>query len=410
MMNKVLMEKYADLLVRTGVNLQKGQTLIIESPIDCAEFARMVSEKAFEAGAGDVVCHYNDPVYQKIRANHLAEEKISEVLDWQKESLDYYLRQGACSLMLTSPQPYLMQDMNESKAGAVHSFTNDLRNVIRSRIATDHVQWCIAAVPNQKWAEAIMPEADKDKVLDEFWTLLFKLAYVDENSDANDNWRENAKRRQILTEKLDNFHLDSLHMTSSNGTDIVFGFHEDYSWGSKKKENPEEIKYSPNIPTEEVCTSPDKYRTNGIVYSTKPLMLGGKIVDHFSIRFKDGKVVEVHAEQGEELLKGIISQDEGSSYLGEVALVPYHSPISESGLIYFNTLIDENASCHIALGKGFPNTVGVTSQEPADWEAKNLNYSSIHIDFMIGAKDTKIVGHTREGKEVVIFENGDFAI
>lgn len=408
-MNEKLMKKYATLLVKTGVNIQMGQTLIIESPIDCHDFARILTQTAFECGAGDVICHYVDPVYQKIRANYLPEEKISYVEKWQKESLDRYLKDGACSLLLTSPDPYLMQDMSESKAGALQTFTNDLRNVIRSRIATDHVQWCIAAVPNQKWAEAIMPNEDPSCVLDKFWDLLFKLVYVDENSDPVENWKEKAKRRALITKQLDDFDLDHIHMTAGNGTDITFGFHPDYSWGSRRQEDPKAIKYAPNIPTEEVCTSPDKYRTNGVVYSTKPLMIGGKIVNDFKVEFKDGKVVNVEAKEGEELLKGIIATDEGSCYLGEVAFVPYHSPISESGLIYFNTLIDENASCHIALGKGFPGTVDVTSQDPKDWEAKHLNFSKIHIDFMIGAKDTKIIGYKKDGSEVMIFENGDFA-
>lgn len=408
-MNEKLMKKYATLLVKTGVNIQMGQTLIIESPIDCHDFARILTQTAFECGAGDVICHYVDPVYQKIRANYLPEEKISYVEKWQKESLDRYLKDGACSLLLTSPDPYLMQDMSESKAGALQTFTNDLRNVIRSRIATDHVQWCIAAVPNQKWAEAIMPNEDPSCVLDKFWDLLFKLVYVDENSDPVENWKEKAKRRALITKQLDDFDLDHIHMTAGNGTDITFGFHPDYSWGSRRQEDPKAIKYAPNIPTEEVCTSPDKYRTNGVVYSTKPLMIGGKIVNDFKVEFKDGKVVNVEAKEGEELLKGIIATDEGSCYLGEVAFVPYHSPISESGLIYFNTLIDENASCHIALGKGFPGTVDITSQDPKDWEAKHLNFSKIHIDFMIGAKDTKIIGYKKDGSEVMIFENGDFA-
>lgn len=408
-MNEKLMKKYATLLVKTGVNIQMGQTLIIESPIDCHDFARILTQTAFECGAGDVICHYVDPVYQKIRANYLPEEKISYVEKWQKESLDRYLKDGACSLLLTSPDPYLMQDMSESKAGALQTFTNDLRNVIRSRIATDHVQWCIAAVPNQKWAEAIMPNEDPSCVLDKFWNLLFKLVYVDENSDPVENWKEKAKRRALITKQLDDFDLDHIHMTAGNGTDITFGFHPDYSWGSRRQEDPKAIKYAPNIPTEEVCTSPDKYRTNGVVYSTKPLMIGGKIVNDFKVEFKDGKVVDVEAKEGEELLKGIIATDEGSCYLGEVAFVPYHSPISESGLIYFNTLIDENASCHIALGKGFPGTVDITSQDPKDWEAKHLNFSKIHIDFMIGAKDTKIIGYKKDGSEVMIFENGDFA-
>ncbi len=407
-MNEELMRKYAALLVQVGVNLKEGQTIIIESPIECYEFARLLSEVAFEYGAGDVVCHYTDTTIQKIRAEHLDKEAIAHVEQWQKESLELYLKDGACSLLLSSPNPHLMSDLEANKASAIQTFTNDLRNVIRASISTRNTKWCIAAVPNLEWAKAIMPDEDESVVLEKFWELLFKLAYVDKEHDVKENWQKKSLRKAEISKKLDQFDLDSIHMTSSNGTDITFGFNPKMSWGSNRKIDLDHI-YSPNIPTEEVCTSPDKYRTNGVVYSTKPLMLGGKIVNDFKLTFKDGKVIDVEAKEGESLLKDIINTDEGSCYLGEVAFVPYHSPISESGLIYYNTLIDENASCHIALGKGFPGTVGVTSPDPADWEKEHLNYSSVHVDFMIGAYDTSIVGHSKDGSEVVIFKDGDFA-
>lgn len=408
-MNQKLLKKYAHLLVKTGLDVQPGQKVIIESPVETYEFARMVSEEAYANQASEVIIHYTDQTQEKISALYQDCEDIARVENWEKESLSHYLDQGACSLLFASPNPHIMDDLAEDKAHAIQTHTNDKRNVIRSKIATDGVQWCIAAVPNQAWAEAVMPDVPKDIVLEKFWDQILKLVYVDETNDPVKVWEEKRIEKGNLQQKLTDLHLDHIHMTSSNGTDVVFGFHEDCSFGKRyvKRDGPDNVC---NIPTEEICTSPDKWRTNGKVVSSRPLLVGGKIIDGFEIEFKDGKAVSCKAKVGEELLRKTIETDEGSAYLGEVAFVPYHSPISESGYIYYNTLIDENASCHIALGKGFAGTVGVDAADPSSWASKNLNYSKIHIDFMIGCEDTQIVGYTRDGKEVVIFKDGDFAL
>lgn len=313
-------------------------------------------------------------------------------------------------MLFKSPNPHLMDDLTGEQAHAIQTHTNDKRNIIRSKIATDGIQWCIAAVPSQAWAEAVIPDEPKETVLDKFWEQILKLVYVDEEHDPVAVWQQQRIRKGELQQKLTDLHLNRIHMTSSNGTDIEFGFHEDVSFGHryvKPTDRPDNVC---NIPTEEICTTPDKWRTNGKVVSTKPLLIGGKIIDQFEVTFKDGRAIDCKAKVGEELLKATIDTDEGSHYLGEVAFVPYHSPISLSGYVYYETLIDENASCHIALGRGFPHAVGAHPIDKASWEEKHVNDSVIHIDFMIGAKDTKIVGYTKDGQAVNIFENGDFAL
>ncbi len=408
-MNKRLQKKYAQLIIKAGVNVQKGQTLVIEAPVEVYEFAHVLSETAFEVGAKDVVIRYIDHSQEKIRATYLDEEALAHVEDWQTESMEKYFANNGCSLMLTSPNPHLMEDVAPEKGRAVQAYTNTLRNVVRRHITFDGMQWCIAAAPNLAWAKAIMPEEDESVVLDKFWDLIFKLAYIDEENDPVENWEKEQKRKGEIAKKLDSFKLDHIHMTSSNGTDITFGYSPKARYGSGGMDDPDKVKISPNIPSIEIATTPDKYRTNGVVYSTKPLILGGQICKNFCFTFKDGRVVDVKAEQGEELLRGVLATDEGANYLGEVAFVPYHSPISESGLIYFDTLIDENASCHLALGKGFPQAVGLNSPDLALWEQEHINYSAVHVDFMVGAPDTQIVGYTQDGQQVQIFKDGDFA-
>ena len=407
-MNQKLLNKYADLLLRTGVNLQKNQKLIIESPVETYDFARLLAKKAYAMGSGEVIIHYTDALTEKETAKHLEAKDIARVENWEAESLDHYLREGAASILFASPDPFLMDDLEQDKAHAIQTHTNDKRNHIRAMIASDHTQWLIAAVPNQAWAEAVLKDEPKETVLDTFWELIFKLAYVDEEHDPNETWKEREQAKHERGLKLDALQLDHVRMTSSNGTDLVIGFHEDARFTNDPKE--EGIVIHPNIPTEEICTCPDKWRVDGKVVSARPLLLGGKIVDDFELTFKEGKVVDCHAKTGEDLLRSTILTDEGSCYLGEFALVEYHSPISLSGKVFYNTLIDENASCHLSLGKGFPRCVRAHPTDLNDWEKKHLNFSKIHIDFMVGTPDTQIMGYTRDGREVPIFVNGDFAL
>lgn len=409
-MKQALIEKYAYLLVRVGLDVQPGQKVIIECPVEAHEFARLVTKVAYQEKAGEVIVHYTDAVLNKVNALNRSIEDTARVEKWQQESLSHYLEQGACSLLLRSNNPHLMDDLDGDRAHAIQTHINDKRNIIRAKIASAGIQWCIATVPTLAWAKTVMPEVSDEQAVDKMWELLLKLCYIDEENDPVEVWKNKRIEKGLLQEKLTNLNLDRIHMTSSNGTDIEFGFHEDCSFGGRYVEKTDRPNYNANIPTEEICTTPDKYRTNGKVVSTRPLVIGGKIIDKFEVTFKDGRAIDCKAEVGEDLLRATIETDEGSHYLGEVAFVPYHSPISLSGYVYYDTLIDENASCHIALGRGFPHSVKASPVDKSTWEAKHCNDSIIHIDFMVGAPDTNIMGYTRDGKEVVIFKDGDFAL
>ena len=409
-MKQALIEKYAYLLVRVGLDVQPGQKVIIECPVEAHEFARLVTKVAYQEKAGEVIVHYTDAVLNKVNALNRSIEDTARVEKWQQESLSHYLEQGACSLLLRSNNPHLMDVLDGDRAHAIQTHINDKRNIIRAKIASAGIQWCIATVPTLAWAKTVMPEVSDEQAVDKMWELLLKLCYIDEENDPVEVWKNKRIEKGLLQEKLTNLNLDRIHMTSSNGTDIEFGFHEDCSFGGRYVEKTDRPNYNANIPTEEICTTPDKYRTNGKVVSTRPLVIGGKIIDKFEVTFKDGRAIDCKAEVGEDLLRATIETDEGSHYLGEVAFVPHHSPISLSGYVYYDTLIDENASCHIALGRGFPHSVKASPVDKSTWEAKHCNDSIIHIDFMVGAPDTNIMGYTRDGKEVVIFKDGDFAL
>lgn len=401
--------KYARMLVQVGMNVQKGQSVLIEAAIEIWQFANLVAEEAYAAGAATVQINYIDLHKMKIDALNRAPEEVARYEEWEGARVRARMDEGACTIRLESEYPSLMRDLPDDKAHAVFSHIDGLRNIMRFKMRDNKTQWCIAAVPNQEWAEAVMPGEDKGSVLEKYWDILFRLCHVTEDNDPVTAWKAKRDRHAQLADKLDALNLGSLHFTSGNGTDLTiglgalsrFGMPEEY-----KKELATRVSFAANIPTEEHCTTPLKYKTSGIVYSTKPLLMGGKMVRNFSIRFEGGKVVEARAEEGEDMLKAVIGTDAGSCYLGEVALVPYHSPISESGLVYYTTLIDENASCHLAFGRG----LGTPKDYEEDGVRNPYNDSSIHIDFMFGAPDTDIVGTTRDGKQVQIFKNGDFAI
>ena len=261
-----------------------------------------------------------------------------------------------------------------------------------------HCQWLIAMVPTVEWAEYIL-EKKGEEALRELWEILLKLCYIDEDNNVVKTWEELHAQKAARGKAVDALKLTKLHYTAGNGTDLTVGL---TPWSKFGHEGAPAIPFTPNIPTEEICTTPAKYETNGVVYASRPLVLGGKKIENFGFRFEKGKVVEVLAGAGKEMLEALVATDENAGYLGEAALVEYHSPISMSGLVYYTTLIDENASCHLALGRGL-------NSSPAG-HPDLFNDSTIHIDFMIGTPDMKIVGTTEDGREVEIFRNGDFAL
>ncbi len=385
--------KYAYTLARVGLNVQPGQPVLVEAAIEGADFTPIFAEECYKLGASNVIVHYLDEPNMKIAAKYRPDADVRRVEDWEELQNQKYLDEGACYVRLEGVNPRLMADVPEAQANAIFAHTDAVRNIMRKASREKHCQWLIAMIPTQAWAEYILPDIPKEDALEELWKLILKICYIDETNDVVATWAEKSKKNNERGLKIDS--------TAGNGTDLTVTL-TPYSKFGMSGWSPA-IRYQPNIPTEEICTAPEKYGTDGVVYAAKPLVLGGKSIENFGFRFEKGKVVEVIADQGREMLEALVAMDEGASYLGEVALVEYHSPISMSGVVYYTTLIDENASCHLALGRA----LGRPLPEDDPW---TFNNSTIHIDFMVGTPDLRIVGTTESGEEVVVFDQGDFAL
>ncbi len=390
--------KYAYTLARVGLNVQKGQTVLVEAAVEGWEFTSLFAEECYKLGAGNVVVHYLDLPNMKTAAQYRSGEDVRRVEDWEVAMHQGYLDEGACYVRLEGVNPRLMEGVSEKESNAIFAHVDAVRNIMRRASREKHCQWLIAMVPTKQWAEYILGKAGPE-ALEELWRLLFKLCYIDEENDVVQTWEEKTRRNDARGRAVDALKLKKLHYTAGNGTDLVVGL---TPWSKFAHEEPVGVPFCPNIPTEEICTTPHKFETEGVVYASRPLVLGGKKIERFGFRFEKGKVVEVLAEEGREMLEALVATDENAGYLGEAALVEYHSPISMSGLVYYTTLIDENASCHLALGRGL-------NSAPAGHE-QLFNDSTIHIDFMIGTPDMKITGTTEAGEKVDIFRNGDFAL
>ena len=401
---KQMMEKYAYTLAKVGLNVQKGQTVLVEAALDGAYFVPVFAEACYRIGAGNVVVHYLDEAMLKVSAMHRPLSEVEKIEEWEVLSNQKYLDEGACYVRLEGVNPKRMEDLDETKANAVFAHIDGVRNIMRKASREKHCQWLIAMIPTQPWADLVLPEVDEKDRLKELWKLLLKLCYIDENNDVEKTWKEKTESRRKRGDIMDSWHFRSLHYTAGNGTDLTVTLTPDSHFGMGNRKLPEGfIPFTPNIPTEEICTTPEKYGTDGVVFASRPLVLGGKAIEKFGFRFEKGKVVEVICDEGKQMLENLITTDENACYLGECALVEYHSPISMSGKVYYTTLIDENASCHLALGRGLNNG------KPSSPEY-TFNESSIHIDFMIGTKDLHITGTTEDGEQAVVFDHGDFVL
>ena len=390
--------KYAYTLARVGLNVQKGQTVLVEAAIEGWQFTSIFAEECYKLGAGNVVVHYLDLPNMKVAAQYRSDEDVRHVEDWEYAMHQGYLDNGACYVRLEGVNPKLMEGVSEKNSNAIFAHVDAVRNIMRKASREKHCQWLIAMVPTVEWAEYILHETGP-QAEEKLWEILLKLCYIDETNDVVQTWEEKGRKNAARGQAVDDLKLTNLHYTASNGTDLTVGL---TPWSKFGHEARSGISFCPNIPTEEICTTPSKFETNGVVYASRPLVLGGKKIERFGFRFENGKVTEVLADEGKEMLEALVATDGNAGYLGEVALVEYHSPISMSGLVYYTTLIDENASCHLALGRGL-------NASPKGHEGL-FNDSTIHIDFMIGTSDMKIVGTTENGEEVEIFRNGDFAI
>ena len=397
---EMMKRKYAFMLARVGLNVQPGQPVLVDAPIEGAYFMPIFAEECYKLGASNVVIHYNDEPTLKVAAKYRSDEAMRSFEAWEAAKSEVYLDQGACYLRLDAPNPKLMADVPEAQVNAIVAHNTAVRKAYKSA-SQRGLQWLVATVPTQSWAEFILKDVAKENALDELWKLLFKICYIDETNDIEATWAENKRLHQERDGKMDAYKFSKLHYSSElSGTDLTVTLTPYSKYGFSF---PSKVPFIPNLPTEEIGVAPEKFGTNGVVYATKPLLVGGKSVENFGFRFENGKVVEVIAEEGKDILEALVATDEGASYLGEAALVEYHSPISMSNVVFYNTLIDENASCHLALGR----TLVPLPVKDTEW---TFNQSSIHVDFMIGTPDMRVVGTLADGTEVVVFDNGDFAI
>ena len=408
-MNNELLEKYALLLVKTGINIQNNQILVINCPIECAAFARRVSRIAYVEGAREVVINWRDELSSKIKFMLAPEEIFDEYPDWQR---DFYLsnvRRGAAFLTISASDPELMKDVNIERMSKSHKAASTAIKEYRERLMSNRNVWCVASIPTVAWAKKVFPELSEDEAVEKLWDSIFKTVRVD-LEDPVAAWQTHKDNLKKNMEFLNSNKFKYLQYKNSLGTDLKIELPEDHLWLGGSEYTPQGIEFIANMPTEEIFTLPLKTGVNGVVVSSKPLNYNGNLIEEFSLTFKLGRIVEFTAKKGYETLKSIIDTDAGSSYLGEVALVPHDSPISNSNILFYNTLFDENASCHLAIGKAYPvcikNGENLSEDELA---ILGVNDSLAHEDFMVGTADLQIIGIKEDGKEIPVFLNGNFA-
>ena len=404
----ILLKKYADFIVRVGVNPQPGQTLIIRCCLEAAPLARLCVYSAYEAGARDVQVDWADNTVSRTRMELGGEEALTDFKPYQlRRYLDYAEGEGGvCVLHILADDPEVYAGLDGAKISRVNAASRKFMAPWRVYTMNDKVQWSIAAMPSAPWAKKMFPELDTDAAIEKLWQLIFDVCRVT-GGDPVTEWQAHLQRLTVLRDKLNALDLESVHFESANGTDLTVGLADQASWESAGSKSEKGVPFLPNIPTEEVFTAPHKDKVNGIVYGTKPYVFNGQLICGFHVTFQDGKVIEHGAEQGAELLGQLLDTDEGSRHIGEVALVPASSPINRSGALFYSTLFDENAACHIAFGASYPGTTaGGTALTKEQLEERGMNQSAIHEDVMIGAEDSHITGKCRDGRIVELFRNG----
>lgn len=407
-----LLKKYADFVVRVGVNPQPGQTLIINCPLEGAPLARLCVRSAYEAGAYDVQVNWHDDAITRTRMELGSEEALTDHKDWQlRRYLDYAESEGGiCVLHLIADDPELYAGLDGAKISRVNSSNRAFLQPWREYTMNDRVQWSIAALPSVPWATKMYPELSAEDAMEALWKLIFDVCRVT-GGDPVGEWQAHLERLSELRDKMNAFDLESVHFSSTNGTDLTVGIADQARWESAASKNEKGVVFLPNIPTEEVFTAPHKDKVDGIVYGTKPYVFNGQLIKDFFVKFENGKVVEHGAAEGAELLGQLLDTDEGARRIGEVALVPASSPINRSGKLFYNTLFDENAACHIAFGASYPGTtVDGTTLSKEELIARGMNQSSLHEDVMVGAEDSQITGKCRDGRTVVLFKDGVWAL
>lgn len=403
------LREYARLLVDVGINLEKGQTLVINCQVDQAHMARLCADAAYERGAREVVLNWTDDYLTRAKFLHGDDAIFDECPEWRVRFLTDYARQGAGRLSLASGNPENMKGVDPDRLQrSSRASAEPLKEYMRLAMASA-MPWCVGALASPSWAKVVFPDLPEKEAVEALWEKIFTAVRVKGDGTAVQAWKDHDARLQKHAEKLNEYRFDRLHYYNSLGTDYTVGLCKDHVWCAGGEKTPQGQYFVANMPTEEVFTAPDRMRGEGVLCASMPLCMSGHIIKDIRFEIHEGKIVKATASTGEDVLQRAITLDEGACRFGEVALVPYDSPIRQAETLFYNTLFDENAACHFAFGEAYPScVVGATEWEEEKQKEHGLNMSSTHVDFMVGTADLSIDGIQADGTTIPVFRNGNF--
>ncbi len=402
-------EEYARLVVRVGVNVQPGQEVVIRCPVEHFEFGRLLCREAYEAGAAEVVMRWEDAPCSRQFYLHASEENLAQIPEWKAESYNYYARRGACHISVGGGDPEAYKGVDPQRMHRYEAAMDEAVKTYYAKMMASEIPWTVVAVPQRQWAARVFPGLDSDEAMKRLWEMILRAVRVD-GTDAVRAWEEHDRFLKGKCRMLNDYAFEKLHYQNSIGTDFTVGLVKNHVWEGGSEVSGTGVTFEANMPTEEIFTMPDCRVAEGTLVSALPLSYRGNLIRNFSLTFHEGQVVDYQAQEGQETLRSILEADEGSRRLGEVALVPYDSPISQMKTLFYNTLFDENASCHFALGRCYPTTMkGGEKLGGEELLAAGGNASMNHVDFMVGTADLRITGILPGGEEILLFENGNWA-
>lgn len=411
MVSEKILRKYAELAVKMGTNVQKGQMLVINADVRDFEFVHLCVEEGYKAGAGEVTVNWSSEHNTKWSYEYMTKEALSEIPQWTYDRRAYVQDKGCCFLHVVSDTPGLLKDIDSEKILAHQMAASKKFQPLQGYTMANKGQWSIVALPSAGWAKKVFPDMEESAAVEALWKAILCSVRISEDNDPVAEWEKHNEEILRHSKQLNVYNFKELHFKNSLGTDLTVGLIENHIWAGGCEEASNGAIFNPNMPTEENFCMPYKYGVSGKVVATKPLSYQGKLIDDFWLTFENGKVVDYDAGKEKEALKSLVEYDEGSSYLGEVALISYDSPINDTGILFYNTLFDENASCHLALGRAYPmNVKGGTEMDEEQLKEIGANHSMTHVDFMFGSRDMQVDGICKDGTVIPVFRNGNFVL
>lgn len=410
MLTQKQMENFALLAVKVGANMQPGQMVVVRSDVKCQDFAHLIAQKAYEEGAKKVIIQWGDEELSRLDMLHQDQETLCDIPKYVVDQMDYFIENKCCLISISAGNPNIFKGCNHKKLAAYQLAFSKARNKFRNATMSNYLRWTIVSVPTPAWAKQVFPNDTEEVAMDKMWNAIGHIMRLDA-PNPTEAWRRHIDTLHRRANFLNSHNFEYIHMKNAAGTDIRIGLAKDHKWLAAEEEGQDGVPFTANMPTEEIFTAPHNQKIDGTVVNALPLVNNGNIIDKFQITFKQGKVVDFHAEVGMETLTSLLSSDEGVKSLGEIALIGKNSPIAESGILFFNTLFDENASCHLAFGASYPTTVkDGNSMTQQQLEEHGMNQSLQHVDFMVGTKDIDIDGIAYDGTVTPLFRDGEWVI